>query len=172
MKRIIGIVTVCLLCLSFAACAKTYHGTDELIEKARQEIPVSDSDTVDIKYAGMTKVDNEKVDNKAIAWFISGNEYQAHYYLPMEIEVNGDDYKFVRTYKPMTDACSDVAVVNWNRGYAFLINNPNVATVKITLENGEVTEEIIQRDDIPCEFYTSYIPAEYTFLDAQGNEVR
>ncbi len=167
MKKIISIVAVYLLCLGFAACAKTYHGTDELIEKARQEITVSDSDTVDIKYAGMTKVDN-----KAIAWFISGNEYQAHYYLPMEIEVNGDDYKFVRTYKPMTDACSDVAVVNWNRGYAFLINNPNVATVKITLENGEVTEESIQRGDIPCEFYTSYIPAEYTFLDAQGNEVR
>lgn len=167
MKKIIGIIAACLLCLSFAACAKTYHGTDELIEKARQEIPVSDSDTVDIKFAGMSKVDN-----KAIAWFISGDEYQAHYYLPMEIEVSGDDYKFVRTYKPMTDACSDVAVVNWNRGYAFLINNPDVATVKITRKNGEVIEEVIQPDDIPCEFYTSYIPAEYTFLDAQGNEVR
>ena len=68
--------------LSLSACGKTLKGTDGLIEKAREEIPISDSDTIDLQYAGMCGNDN-----RAIAWFISGNEYQKHYYLPMEVEV-------------------------------------------------------------------------------------
>lgn len=169
MKRIIGIVVVCLLCLSFASCAKTYRGTDELMEKAREEIPVSGSDTIDMQYAGMCKVDD-----KAIVWFISGNEYQAHYYLPMEVKIKGEgsDYVFVQTYKPITDVCSDVAIVNWNRGYAFLINNPDVSKVQMTFETGKTTEEVIQDGRIPYTFYTSTIPTKYVFLDANGNEVR
>ena len=169
MKRIIGIVAACLLCLSLASCAKTYKGTDELMEKAREEIPVSDSDTIDMQYAGMCKADD-----KAIVWFISGNEYQAHYYLPMEVKIKGDgtDYVFVQTYKPIMDICSNVAIVNWNRGYAFLINNPDVATVQMTFETGETTEEVIPSDRIPYTFYISSIPTKYVFLDAKGNEVR
>lgn len=73
------------------------------MEKARQEIPISDADTIEMQYAGMCGEDN-----KAIAWYISGDEYQAHYYLPMEIEIkdNGANYTFVQTYKPMTDRCA------------------------------------------------------------------
>ena len=169
MKRIISVVVACLLCLSLASCAKTYKGTDELMKKAREEIPVSDSDTIDIQYAGMSKADDN-----AIAWFVSGNEYQSHYYLPMEVKIKGDgsDYVFVQTYKPITDICSDVAVLNWNRGTAFLINNSDVATVQTTFENGETTEEVVPNDQIPYTFYTSSIPTKYVFLDAKGNEVR
>lgn len=168
MKRIAGLVMACLLCLSLASCAKTYTGTDELMEKAREEMPVSDSAAIDMHYAGMCRVDD-----RAIAWFISGNEYQAHSYLPMEIKIkgSGDEYTFVQTYKPMTGVCPDVAIVNWNRGYAFLINNPNVAAVKMTFENGETTEEVIQDGGIPYAFYVPSIPTEYVFLDAEGREV-
>ena len=124
MKRIVGVILLCMLCMSVTGCAKTYHGTDELIEKARKEIPIAEADNTEIQYAGMCGKDN-----KAIAWFISGNEYQAHYYLPMEIEIkgNGANYTFVRTYKPMDDRARDVAILNWNSGYAFLINNPQIA---------------------------------------------
>ena len=67
-------------------------------------MPVSDFETTDIQYAGMSVADN-----KALAWFISGNEYQAHYYLPMEVEVKGDDkYSFVRTYKPMNGETDNI----------------------------------------------------------------
>ena len=168
MRKITSIILIFLLCFSLVGCSKTYHGTDELMEKAREEIPISNADTVDIQYAGMCGEDN-----KAIAWFISGDEYQAHYYLPMEIEIkgNGANYTFIHTYKPMTDRAKDIAIVNWNRGYAFLINNPEVATVSITLENGEVIEEVIQKDTIPYVFYVSSIPSEYVFLDINGVEV-
>ena len=169
MKKIISIAAACLLCFSLAACAKTYKGTDELMEKAREEIPISDADTIDMQYAGMCGADN-----KAIAWFISGNEYQAHYYLPMEVEIkdSGAEYAFVRTYKPMMDRAGDTAILNWNRGYAFLINNPDVAAVQITLQSGEVIEEVIQEGTLPYTFYVSSIPSEYVFLDAEGNEVQ
>lgn len=82
MKREIAVFLIITMVLSLSACGKTLKGTDGLIEKAREEIPISDSDTIDLQYAGMCGNDN-----RAIAWFISGNEYQKHYYLPMEVEV-------------------------------------------------------------------------------------
>lgn len=169
MKKIICVVLIFLFCFSFAGCAKTYHGTDELMEKARQEIPISDSDKIELQYAGMCGEGN-----KAIAWYISGDECQEHYYLPMEIEIKGNeaDYIFIHTHKPMTDRCSDVAVVNWHQGYAFLINNPMVSTVRIALQNGEIVEEVIQKDTTPHAFYVPFVPSDYVFLDAKGNEVQ
>ena len=165
MKKFISIVLITLFCLSFAGCAKTYKGTDELLQKARKELPVSNADTIDLKYAGMSDIED-----KAIVWYIAGNEYQAHYYLPMEVNVKNNRYSFVHTYKPMTDRCADVAVVNWHQGYAFLINNPKVTTVQLTLQNGEVTKEVVQ--EIPHAFYIRSVPAEYIFLDSDGNEVK
>ena len=40
MKRITCILLTCILCFSISGCTKTYKGTDELIEKAREEIQV------------------------------------------------------------------------------------------------------------------------------------
>ena len=70
MKRITCILLTCILCFSISGCTKTYKGTDELIEKAREEIPVSDADTIDMQYGGMCTVDDT-----ALVWFISGNQY-------------------------------------------------------------------------------------------------
>ena len=170
MKRLIVIIAlVSILCACLTGCAKTYHETDELMAKAREELPISDADTVEMQYAGMSENGS-----KAIAWFISGDEYQTHYYLPMEIELknNGTDYAFVHTYKPMSDNCPDVAIVNWGEGYAFLVNNPDVAAVRMTLENGEVSEETVGADKIPYAFYVSSALSEYVFLDADGNEIQ
>lgn len=116
MKKLIAFATALVCVLVLASCGtKTYKGTDALMERARKEIPISDADTIEMQYAGMCGTDN-----KAIAWFISGNEYQAHYYLPMEVEIkrNNAEYVFVHTHKPMTDRAGDVAIVNWNQGYA------------------------------------------------------
>lgn len=170
MKKMMVLLWALVCMLGLAGCSqKNYSGTDELMKKARKEIPISDADTIDMQYAGMCGVDN-----KAIVWFISGNEYQTHYYLPMEIETkeNCTEYVFVHTHKPMIDRASDVAIVNWNQGYAFLINNPEIATVQMTLQNGEVVEEVIQKGTIPYTFYVPFIPSEYVFLDVEGNEVQ
>ena len=91
MKRITCILLTCILCFSISGCTKTYKGTDELIEKAREEIPVSDADTIDMQYGGMCTVDDT-----ALVWFISGNRYLEIHYTPKhgswldmaEIELN------------------------------------------------------------------------------------
>ena len=144
MKRITCILLTCILCFSISGCTKTYKGTDELIEKAREEIPVSDADTIDMQYGGMCTVDDT-----ALVWFISGNQYQ--------------------TYKPMSPFI-DIAVLNWNRVYAFIVNNPNCVSVKITDEAG-THEEMIEKDAYPYVFYCSSVPSEYVFIDAEGNEL-
>ena len=77
MKRITCILLTCILCFSISGCTKTYKGTDELIEKAREEIPVSDADTIDMQYGGMCTVDDT-----ALVWFISGNQYLEIHYTP------------------------------------------------------------------------------------------
>ena len=64
MKREIAVFLIITMVLSLSACGKTLKGTDGLIEKAREEIPISDSDTIDLQYAGMCGNDN-----RAIAWF-------------------------------------------------------------------------------------------------------
>ena len=48
-----------------------------------------------------------------------------------------------------------------------MINNPKVSTVRVTLQNGEITEEIVR--EIPYVFYVSSFPSEYLFLDAEGD---
>ncbi|MGD9566812.1 MAG: hypothetical protein AB7V48_00570 [Sedimentibacter sp.] len=165
MKKMMSILFIFILTFSLAGCQKTIKGTDELIEKAREEIPVSDADTIKMKYAGVVGKDDT-----ALIWFVSGSEYQANYYLPMECNVVGkDEYTFVCTYKPM-ERGEDIAVLEWKDGYCFLINNPNCSTVKITDNTG--THEIdIVKDSYPYLFYNELIPSEYIFLDADGNEL-
>ena len=167
MKRIISIALVCMLCFGLVGCTKTYKGTDELIEKAREEIPISDADTTDIQYAGMSVVED-----KALIWFISGNEYQGHYYLPMEVEVKGEDeYVFVRTYRPMDRRGDDIALLDWMNGYAFVINNPKCVSVMIRDKTG-AHKEIIENNSYPYVFFYKYSSSfEYNFLDKDGNEL-
>ena len=109
MKRYISIVLLCLLCVSLSACAKIYNGTDELIDKAREEIP-------------------------------------------------------------MDGRGEDIAIVQWDEGYAFIINNPKCASVKITGEAGTY-EETFDSKSYPYVFYYPSLPSAYVFLDAEGNEL-
>lgn len=136
MKKTLSAVLVLFFLLSLTGCQKKIEGTDGLIEKAREVIPVADSDIIEMQYVGMhTK------GNVMLAWFISGNEYQAHYYLPMECEVVGEDeYVFNRIYDPLSRGGEDDYVLQWEGGYSFIVNNPKCRTLKITDSNS--TKEI------------------------------
>lgn len=178
-KEVYGIFQKRTLCFSFFAVLlllliawllfpreKIYRGTDALIEKAREIIPISDADTTEIAYAGLcTK------DDKALVWFISGNEGQDHYYLPIEFTIVGKDaYTYVHAYRSL-ERGPDIAVLLWQRGYAFLINNPDCRTIKI-IDEGETILEEIKPDCYPYVFYYDDVPSEYYFLDSEGNEIR
>lgn len=163
MKKVISVLAAVMIVLSFAACDKTLKGTDALIETAREHIPVADAENIDIKYAGLCARDDS-----ALIWLVSGNEYQAHYYLPMECTVVGDnEYTFERVCKPL-ERGQDIAVLMWKGGYAFVINNPKCKSVRIT-DNSGTHEQKIEKDAYPYVFYNSLIPSEYEFLDENGN---
>lgn len=165
MKKHISLISLLLLCATLTGCTKTYSGIDALTEKAREELPVADADTTALQYAGMNVAGNE-----ALVWFISGDEFQAHTYLPMEVTLKGADrYTFVQTYKPL-DEPKDIAVLSWKRGLSFVINNTACTSVKLTTANG-TQEENIEDNAYPYVFYCPEIPSEYVFLDADRNEL-
>lgn len=166
MKKTLSAVLVLILLLSLTGCQKKIKGTDGLIEKAREVIPVSDSNTIEMQYVGM-----HRKGDKILAWFISGNEYQAHYYLPMECEVIGEDeYIFTHAYNPLSRGGEDDYVLHWQGGYSFIVNNPKCRTLKISDSSG--TKEInIDENAYPFIYYNEVLPTAYAFLDAQGNEL-
>lgn len=163
-KAIIALLFIVLLA-SLTGCQKTLRGTDALIERAREELSSADADTIELQYAGLCSRDDD-----ALIWFISGNEYQAHTYLPMECAIVGEnEYTYTHTYSPM-ERGMDIAVVEWKGGYCFLVNNEKCCTIRIT-DNTGTRDENIEKDAYPYIFYNNLIPSEYLFLDAEGNEV-
>ncbi len=162
-KRLL--ILLCLL-LMLCGCEKTMKGTDDLIAKAREVIPVAEADTIDITYGGLCAEGD-----KALIWFVSGNEHQAHYYLPMECTIVGrNEYVYEHTYTPM-DRGTDIAAVLWDGGYSFLLNNPHCTAIRI-IEDGVTRDIAIEKDAYPY-IYSMEQPSsfEYYFLDAEGNEV-
>ena len=64
----------------------------------------------------------------------------------------------------------DIAVLQWQNGYSFLVNNPDCKTIQITDDSG--TQAIaIEKDAYPFIYYSEQIPSEYYFLDAEGTEI-
>ncbi len=141
-----------------------YKNDLELIKKARDEMPISEADTVEIKIAGKIE-DNDK----CLIWFISGNDYQSHYYLPLEFIVSKDKgYIFSRKYVPMRRGM-DISVLNWNSGITFCVNNPRCNNVQITAET-EPTD--ISINQYPYVSYYSKPVSSYAFFDEKGKEIR
>lgn len=167
MNKIKVILMAITLLLSFAGCKSTLTAPDGLIAKAREEIPVADADTIDIKIVGSV----EKEDGNTLIWLMSGNEYQAHYYLPMECILKGhDEYEYVRVGTPL-ERGTDIVAYEWQGGYAFLINNESCKGIQITDSTGLHLVEISDDSVYPFLFYQETIPSKYIFIDASGNEL-
>lgn len=165
MKRIfiISIISVLLLC----SCTKTYVGHDGLIEKAREEILLSNIEDTEIVIAGSIDMKN-----RSLVWFVTGNEYQAHTYFPMEFEVSEKDssrFTFVKAYKAY-ERGQDIWVYPWN-GYTFLVNNPECEKILLDFGDGTSEEIMIEAAMLPKVYYTEKEPKEYTFIDADGKEI-
>ncbi len=141
---------------------KTANDSDDMIKIARNVIPISDADTIDIQIIG--SVDNEK---RSLVYFMTGNEYQSHSYFPLEFQIiPGDKYKFERMYKPMNRGM-DISVLSWKEGYAFVVNNSKCKKLQITSADGKI--QMIEVGNLPFLYYFKEIPAEYDFLDSDGN---
>lgn len=167
MKKLCIIVLVIMMLLSLVGCKSTLTSPDGLIEKAREEIPISEATTIDMQIVGSIEKDEN-----ALIWFMSGNENQAHYYLPMEcILKDSDKYEYVRVGKPI-ERGTNIVFYEWQGGYAFLVNNKNCKSIQITDRTGMHTEEIEETDFYPFIFYNEVIPLEYKFLNEAGDELK
>lgn len=166
MKKFFYITIVVLLLSALSGCSITIEGYDNLIEKAREEIPLADIENIDIQIAGTTDVDGS-----SLIWFVTGNEYQKHSYFPLEFKVIGkhsSKYRFVKAYKAYNSG-QDVASYPWN-GYTFVINNDKCAKIILTFEDGSVEElEIVGK--LPTVHSTALTPKSYKFVDSNGDEI-
>ena len=150
--------------LSFTGCHKAMYDEADYIEKARKEFNVYDAENIEMQYIGeITEGD------KALLWFMSGNEYQAHNYLPMRCAITEDGGRvFEHAYKPLERGTDIVVLVDWCGGYAFCVNNPKCKTIKIDDYSGVKEIEVTE---YPFIYYNDLLPSEYFFLDENGEEV-
>lgn len=143
-------------------CGDKYIGEDGLVSKARDEIPVSNADTIELVIAGSSSIENSR-----LVWFISGNKNQAHTYTPIEfIESSDNQYEFVKTYKPI-ERITDISALMWKDGFSFIINNTDCCSVLITDSFGK--SDNITVGELPFVYYFQGIPSEYSFVDKDGN---
>lgn len=164
MKKIISVTLVLLMILSLTGCQKAMYTEEDFIERARKEFNIADAENAEITYIGeITK------ENKALLWFMSGNEYQSHNYLPMRCRINEDGgYIFEHVYKSLERGTDIVVLVHAFGGYAFCVNNTKCKTIKIEDYSGEKEIEVT---DYPFIYYNQLLPGEYSFLDENGKEI-
>ena len=164
--RIKGILcTLVILLLILTGCTPKIVGDDGLIAKAREEINIADADTIELTIAG-----ESVIEDRYLIWFISGNQYQAHRYVPMEfVSLGNDEYKFVKRYYSIERA-ADIFVYMWDNSYSFLVNNPECDSISITDAIGN--SQTVAVDKLPFVYYYKGTPSEYHFLDKDGKELK
>ncbi len=159
------LVVLCFI-IVFTIQSSKIVGYDGLMAKARREIKnIAGIDTIEMVIAGKSTVNG--IDH--LFWFITGNEYQMHRYIPMEFtELENGKYKFVHKY-PGLQRGQDIFVEEWKGGYSFIVNNPKCKSISIWGYKGE---EQVTVDKIPFVYYYPLLPGEYAFYDEDGEELR
>ncbi len=169
-NKFIVLMLSCIVAFSLAGCREKLTSEEDLIAKAREEITVAEADTIEVRLAA-----KQEKNDRALMWFITGNEYQMHRYFPMVFEIVGEDeYVFEGRHNAL-ERGQDIYVYNWGDGYSFLVNNPKCKKIQITGNVGglgAVTEVEIGEGEYPFHYYYELLPQDYIFLDAEGNEIR
>lgn len=166
MKAVIGGFTALALLFLIAlttAFPKTYDSPEALMTKVRKEIDQAEADTIEMVHAGTCEQGD-----KALLWYITGNEYQAHGYYPAECRINEKGkYELVRVHTDK-ERTMDIATMLWGNGHAFCINNPKCRTLRI-VERHETIDIPIDPNALPFVYYCQ--PSEWHFYDAEGKEM-
>ena len=156
---------LCAAAVLLGGCSAGGMSESALLERVREELTIYDAETVELRNAGAVKTDG-----KALFWFVTGNENQAHTYLAVECEVVGEEqYRFVKSYESM-DRGEEIGVVNWNGGYCFYNNNPDCRALWYSepTADGEGKETTVPFVDETI-IYLPFIPSEYEFLDTSND---
>ena len=163
MKKIIIVLLLILILIGgilYNNESTLLRNTDDLINKAREVIPVAEKDTIDITYVDMYVANNE-----AIHLFYSGNENQDHFYLALQCDIVGENLYRLKKSHIMLERAEDIAIYRDGLNYLFLVNNTDCQTIKVN--DKAVT---IPTDKYPFIYYQTQVN-DYTFLDYNGNEL-
>lgn len=159
MKRRSFILMLTIAVIMLSACQKKYNTPYGLYNIICKEANITEAEN--ITYAGS----NVK-DGYALLWYVSGDDIYNLEYIPAECYVTSENkYIFNRIYNPM-DRGYNIAVLQWQGGYSFLVNNPECTQIKI--RNGTEIKEI-DVTQYPFVYYNNILPNEYDFLDNEGN---
>ncbi len=159
MKKIIKILC-CFGMFGLCGCTSLYNSPAEMIERVRNEIPISNRDQIKIEYDGMIQEGNQ-----GLLWYRVENGYY-----PVECSVRDDGrYEYVRMDHSL-ERLDDVGIVEWNDCYVFCVNQRDCKMIRIVDDSG--TYEIkIGQDEYPYIFKTNGLPVEYRFYDCDGDEI-
>lgn len=164
MRKLIILIFAFIFTINMVGCSKIV-GEEGLIAKARQEINLAEADTIEMVIAGKSTIDH----TTHLFWFVTGNEYQMNRPHPIEFrELKDNEYEFVHSYNPISRG-QDIYALLWHDGYSFFINNEKCKTIRIDDYAGVKEIEVTE---YPFIYYNSLLPREYTFLDADGNEIK
>ena len=64
---------------------------------------------------------------------------------------------------------TDIACVNWNDAYHFIINDKQCCFLKLKYTNGE--DELVRVTEYPFCFHSKPFPSEYYYLDGNYEEL-
>ena len=161
---LIAVSLLLVICLVGVLIVDSYRivGEEGLIATARKEIRnLAEADTIEMQIVGKSTRDR----NRHLYWIMTGNEYQAHCYYPLEvIEVEKGAYKFVHLHNGGHQRGQDIFFEFFGSGYSFMINNPKCKGIVIG-------ETIIPVTEIPFVYYCPYAPNDYYFVDEDGNRI-
>jgi len=161
-KKIFIVIMILASIFLLNGCKKIAIDSDDMIKIAREEMSIANAKTIDIQIIG--SIDKDK---NSLVCFMTGNEYQSHSYFPIEFKINSrEKYEFIKVYK-MLKRGMDIYVEQWKDGYVFIVNNPACKSIQITSVDREA--QLVEVGRIPFLFYFEAIPAEYNFLDTNGN---
>ena len=154
-------LVICLIGV-FVVDSSKIIGEAGLIATARKEIKnLAEVDTIEMQIVGKSTGDG----NRHLFWIMTGNEYQAHSYYPIEVtEIENEVYKFVHLYNGGHQRGRDIFFEFFGSGYSFMVNNPECKGIVIG-------ETVIPVTDIPFVYYYPQNPNEYHFIDADGNRI-
>ena len=164
MKRIFPVILILVMIFSFTGCEQVMYDKEDFIQRARKEFHIADAETIEITYIGeIVKKD------KALLWFMSGNESQAHRYIPIRCAITADGGRvFEHVYKTAERGMDIAVLIDWYGGYVFCVNNPKCKTIRIDDYSGVQEIEVTE---YPFLYYNSLLPRAYFFLDENGEEI-
>ncbi len=144
--------------------ATIIRGTDELIEKAQEVLPVSQTQLESISYVGLIGNDDD-----VLIWFISNNEYGSQDYWAINCKIAGRNaYMYVDWKRPI-EYKKDIVSTLWEGNSVFLINDTDCVAIQYTDNEGKVVyEDKIQEGSYPYLYEERDFSGKIDFIDSTG----